>query len=366
MDAERGFSTRAGLPEDAPALSGIFNRAFNKQKDERTLLWKYFACPHGEAITLVASGKGDGESAPRSGGAYSYVLRKMTWRGRPFLACQAADAMVDAEFRRRGIFTTLDDEAARQAAERGAPVSFATAGRQSMRGFLGNGWRETGTHRTYIALLEPARLLEGVLPRALARAAGAAARPLLRLLGRLPRSSRPDARVRPVERFDARADSLWERCREGLPIAGARDSAFLNWRFLDTPTRKHRALALERGAEWDGYAVVEDGGGRGWVVDLLAENEEAEDALLRAALLHLRERGNPLVFVSALPCARLVRLLRRNGLFPHPRKRPFRTSTPFIVRLLREDLEPPPQVLADPTQWYLLDGDRDVEHMSPE
>ncbi|MBI4878421.1 MAG: hypothetical protein HY812_02005 [Planctomycetes bacterium] len=290
----------------------------------------------------------------------------MTWRGRPFLACQAADAMVDAEFRRRGIFTTLDDEAARQAAERGAPVSFATAGRQSMRGFLGNGWREIGTHQTYVALLEPTRLLEGVLPRFLAQAAGAVARPLLRLLGRLPRSLGPDARVRLVERFDGRADSLWERARERLPLAGVRDCAYLNWRFVDTPTRRHRVLVLENGAAWRGYAVVEDGGGRGWVVDLLAENEEAEDLLLRGALQHLRERENPLVFLSAMPCARLRRMMARNGLFPHPRKRPFRTATPFIVRLLRQDLEPSPQVLADPTQWYLLDGDRDVEHMSPE
>jgi hypothetical protein len=69
--------------------------------------------------------------------------------------------------------------------------------------------------------------------------------------------------------------------------------------------------------------------------------------------------------LSTLPCPRVAAMLRRNGFFAHPRATPFRTATPFIVRVLRDDLEPRPSILLDPAQWYVFDGDRDVEHVSP-
>ncbi len=359
------YATRPAGPEDADVLIGLFNRAFHKQKDGRTSAWKYFESPHGASCTLLAVGVGDGEDVPRAGGAYSYVFRRMTWRGEPFLGTQASDAMVDVEFRRRGIFTSFDDQAAAECARRGAPVCFAVAGRQSMHGFLGNGWRDIGTYRTYVAVLDAAALLRGRLG-SFAPLLGGVVSAGLGLLGRRVRLDDPSSdRVVAIERFDDRVDRLWERVKDDLPLAGVRDAAYLNWRYFDTPTKKHRVLGVERDGELVAYVVLEDGHRRGYVVDLLGLDARAEDAALRGALRCLKERGIPLVFLSTLPCPRTRDLLRRNGLFPHPRRKPFRTATPFIVRVLREDAKPAPPVLLDPESWYVLDGDRDVEHVSP-
>lgn len=359
--AGRRFSIRRAGPGDAETLIGLFNRAFHKQKDARTARWKYLDSPHGASRTYLA------EDGGVSGGAYSYVYRRMTWNGAPFVGTQASDAMVDEAFRRRGIFTTLDDECARECGAEGAPVCFATAGRQSMHGFLKNGWKEIGTYQTYLAVLDPAGLLRPRLPRPLAALGGAALGLLLGLTGRRPPLAPPAGfEARPVERFDARYDDLWERVRGRLPLAGVRDAAFLNWRYVDTPTAKHHVLEVRRDGRLAGYAVYEWSFGRGYVVDLLGEDEAAEDAALRAALVALRDAGNPMAFLSTLPCAVTAALLRRNRLFPHPRRKAFRNATPFIVRVLRDDGNPGPSALLDPGAWYVLDGDRDVEHMSPE
>lgn len=357
----RGFTRRAAVPADAETLIGLFNRAFNKRKDARTARWKYFDNPHGSSRTFLA------EDGGVAGGAYSYVFRRMTWNGVPLLGTQASDAMVDVVFRKRGIFTSLDDEAAQTCAELGVPFCFATAGRQSMHGFLKNGWVEIGTWRTYIAVLDAGRLARGRLPAPLAALVGGAATALLAAAHRRPDLRLPPGHLaRKIDRFDERFDRLWTRVKDALPLAGVRDGAYLNWRYVDTPTRKHHALAVERAGELVAFSVYEHSHGRGYVVDLLGVDAPAEDAALRAALDAIRAAGNPLAFLSTLPCPRTAALLRRNGLFAHPRHKPFRTATPFIVRVLRDDLVPAPAVITDPGVWYAFDGDRDVEHMSPE
>lgn len=358
-DEKPRFETRTAGPEDAEILIGLFNRAFNKQKDARTAAWKYFRNPHGASFTLLAHDDG------LVGGAYSYVYRKATFHGRPFLASQASDAMVDVAFRKRGIFTSFDDHAAQHSAASSVPVCMAVAGRQSMHGFLKNGWKAIGTYQQYIAVIDAKRVLAGRLG-ALAGLAALPLRALLAVTGRSAPMALPTGiEVRPLARFETTVDALYQRVARDLPIAFVRDAEFLNWRFVDTPTQKHRVLGAYRGAEFVGYVVIEAAHGRGYVVDLLGLDAAVEDALLRSAFAAFRAEGCGLALLSTLPCERIASALKRNGFFPHPKATPFRTATPYIVRVLRQDLEPRPDSLLDPRQWYILDGDRDVEHVSP-
>lgn len=362
-DEPRGkFTSRAARPEDAETLIGLFNRAFHKQKDAGTATWKYFASPHGPSYTLLAEDQGV------VGGAYSYVYRRAAWRGRPFVAAQASDAMVDVAFRKRGIFTSFDDAAARESASRGVPVCWAVAGRQSMHGFLKNGWKAIGVYRQYIAVLDAKRLLRNRLGP-LAPVFAPFVSLGLALAGRArKRAARSERVVRAVERFDSRVDDLFAAVAPSLPIALVRDARYLDWRYVDTPTRKHHILIAERGTELDGYVVYESASasqGRGYVVDVLGRDPDAEDALLRAALAALAADGNALALCSTLPSPRVASMLARNGFFAHPKRTPFRTATPFIVRVLREDASPGAGDLLDPENWYVFDGDRDVEHVSP-
>lgn len=363
-DEPRGtFTSRTATKTDAETLIGLFNRAFNKQKDARTAEWKYFGNPHGASYTLLA------DDAGKTGGAYSYVFRKATIDGVPFLATQASDAMVDVEFRKRGIFTSFDDAAAKHCAARGASVCYAVAGRQSMHGFLKNGWKAIGTYRQYVAVLDARGLLARRLPGPLASGGGLLLAAALAATGRRAKRARiASVHVRRVERFDSRVDRLYAEVAPSLPIAFVRDAAYLDWRYVDNPTRKHRIAIAERDGELLGYLVYESAGGsqgRGYVVDVLGKDAATEDALLRFAFDEFAKEGISLVLLSTLPCPRVAAMLSRNGFFPHPKNTPFRTATPFIVRVLLDDGTPSPAALLDPTRWYVFDGDRDVEHVSP-
>jgi len=357
------FETRTATKADASTLIGLFNRAFNKQKDARTAEWKYFGNPHGASYTLLA------DDAGKTGGAYSYVFRKATIEGVPFLATQASDAMVDVEFRKRGIFTSFDDAAAKHCAALGAPVCYAVAGRQSMHGFLKNGWKAIGTYQQYVAVLDARRLLARRLPEPLATGGGLLLAAALAVTRRRAKRGRVEGLdVRRVARFDPRVDRLYAEVAPSLPIAFVRDMAYLDWRYVGNPTKKHRVALAERGNELLGYVVYEtaaDPLNRGYVVDVLGKDSATEDALLRFVFDEFASEGISLVMLSTLPCPRVAAMLARNGFFPHPKKTSFRTATPFIVRVLRAEGTPPPTVLLDPTRWYVFDGDRDVEHVSP-
>lgn len=364
------FAVRRAAESDASVLMELFATAFGKRRDERTALWKYFENPHGRALTYLARGVGDGEERERDGGAYSYVPRRFRLGRRAFLGMQASDAMVDPAFRRRGIFTSLDDRAAADAAAAGAAFAFAVAGRRSMRGFLRNGWRVIGTYRTHVALLDPAALARRRAPGWLSPAVGAAGR-LLGLLGRVRPADDPAVRpLRDPEEVDRRFDDLFERRAPALGLVGVRDAAFVRWRYLENPTGRHRLRVLEEGGRLRGYLVFERtrtiDRHRAWIVDLLADCAEVEDRLVRAAFHEWLEDGVEVAVFQALPHPALRSLLRRHGFVPHPRKRPFRTATPFIVRALAAPDDLAGGALLDPAAWYVTDGDRDVEYVSPE
>src|SRR5678816_3752048 len=75
--------------------------------------------------------------------------RRFLRDGQPVVLMQASDAMTDDAWRGRGIFTGLDQLVAAQAGEQGIRMAFAYSGRQSLSGFLRNGWRIIGHASMY-------------------------------------------------------------------------------------------------------------------------------------------------------------------------------------------------------------------------
>jgi hypothetical protein len=127
VQASASWTARPATVADRPDQVRLFNDCFRKQKDEQTFAWKYERNPDGPAIARVAV---DAASAqPGRGtvvGAYAYMPRRFLRDGKPVLLMQAADAMTDAGWRGRGVFTGLDAIVAKQAGEQGVPLAFAS------------------------------------------------------------------------------------------------------------------------------------------------------------------------------------------------------------------------------------------------
>ena len=90
---------------------------------------------------------------------------------------------------------------------------------------------------------------------------------------------------------------LWEAAAQNYGIATERSSVYLNWRFGRDQQLKYRTLTVqnERG-ELRGYAIYlerdpEETLPFGAIVDLLAVDQPAADALLASLSSHLRRSG---------------------------------------------------------------------------
>jgi hypothetical protein len=174
--------------------------------------------------------------------------------------------------------------------------------------------------------------------------------------------ARAAAQVERLERFDDEADVLNVAAGPAPGLYGERGAAWLNWRYVDTPSRRQEILALRADGRLRGWLVAEFHAGHAWLVDHLASDEATRAELLRGFACAARARG--VEEATALLCAHHPAVPALSALgFRTRRSRPreFRDIFPFIVRPCRSD-SPPGDL--DLRRWHLADGDRDAEHMS--
>jgi GNAT superfamily N-acetyltransferase len=367
--AEGGWIARAATAADHADHARLFNACFRKSKDERTFVWKYDDNPDGPAIARVAveapgaPPAGSAGSPGRVAGAYAYMPRRFLRDGQPAVLMQASDAMTDDAWRGRGIFTGLDQLVAAQAGEQGIRLAFAYSGRQSLSGFLRNGWRIIGHASMYRRSFRHRRALLRV-PR-VGRVAALAA-PTLDAYSswkdrrRLPAPGASE--LRRIERFDAAVERLFAAAAPRVGLVGVRDARWLNWRYVDTPSRRHECYGLYRDDHLRAYVVAELADGQAQLIDHLAEDGDARATLLAGFTALARERGLDEASALLFPHDAAVPVLAELGWRGPLRRKPFRDIFPFIVRACRADASVEDFGM---TRWHLADGDRDAEHNAP-
>jgi GNAT superfamily N-acetyltransferase len=96
---------------------------------------------------------------------------------------------------------------------------------------------------------------------------------------RLPRTKNV-AQIVEVERFGSEMDALWKTLSTDFPVAIARDSKFLNWRFCECPQMEYRCFQAIRDNKVVGYLVLRRTHAaelpEGIIADLVAAREDRE------------------------------------------------------------------------------------------
>ncbi|MHC4941796.1 MAG: GNAT family N-acetyltransferase [Planctomycetota bacterium] len=355
---KKSWHPRPARKEEIGTLSRIYNEVYEKDEENKYLEWKYLANPHGEAIIWVAESD-TGEIV----GSLAFMPRRMRIRGDEYDTYHGADAMVDSGWQRQGIMIALFNNMYDQCWSLGAPVAHMFPNRRSL-GVL----HKLSMHP--VSLVQELELsLRGahLFRRALYRLPfaegllGPAGDFMLRK-GRLkPFFRHPfTTQITPIERFD---DGLAEVAKEALkpqPVYMVRDRDWLNWRFLDNPTRRHRCFAAHRDSEPVGYLVMETGGDKAFLSDLQALDEAAREDLLATAIQKAHKAGAHMLQSMALEGDGVTKFLRRMGFDALPEHR----LMPFMIQIGPEG-EALREALTDSSAWYLAHGDRDVEHMTP-
>jgi hypothetical protein len=223
-ETKREISMRPFRLGDEQGILDLFKAAFERDKDPEIWQWFYRKGPWGEGLIEVA--ECDGQIM----GFYGGLPGKLRIGDETVLGLQSTDTMIHPDFRNLRTFLAL----ARQAYAR-----FAQQGVRVVYGFPNKAIAKVRKMMLNWTLLGDVQALE------------------LASLSAIPDISAPDGmRIIPVDRFDGGVDTLWSKVVSSKAVVRERDSAFLNWRYVDKPGITHcRIIAEDSSGALVGLAV---------------------------------------------------------------------------------------------------------------
>jgi len=333
----RGYVVAAAdLVACRAALEGLWARNFGDGRSDRCEAYLSNPDGPGSAWGLLAA---DGEMV----GASGLLTREFKVGGGAALVGQTVNLAVDPTHRSAGPALQLQ----RAAAARGGLLLGVTEKAEAVQKRVG--YREVGRVTRWTKLLRTGCKLRPLLGVG-AALAGPMLDAALWLLSRGTFAGLPPGwRDEGPDSFDGRFDALWAEAA-GLKFAASRTAGRLAWRFRrDAP---YRILAVASGQALMGYAVVRVEDGAAHVMDALARDGAAYDALLGSLLRRLwAERPAPRsVTVCHFGGSALPLWLRRHGFLARPDARK-------VLLLAGHDA---PAGLFDPAGWHLTGMDIDL------
>jgi len=256
---------------DETKILELFKRVFGHERSLAHWRWKFLENPAGRQISLAVAE--DGGSII---GQFAGLPVMSATPHKTFLLTQGIDHMVEAAWRRQGIYTAMAQHFFENfVTNKGAAAWYA---------FPVQGGFDIEAKAFSCSALHQVPLLSWDLSN--------------------PEPWRPSLqhaqryRLDHVDRVGPAVDELWNRCRPEFPLATVRDSRYLNWRYIDCPDTQYTVtvvtdLMSERAV---GLAIIRFG----WfdhavapIVDWLVPNNDLDVSRILLTHCHdlAKERG---------------------------------------------------------------------------
>lgn len=358
-----GLVARYSSAADRLVQGRLYDLCFGKDDGTIALPWRYDGCPHGTPIAPVAE---DASGTMLS--SYACSPRRIRYRGEDAgerRVGQTGDVMTNPELRSKGVFSALHWHAMEEAQRQGWPAAWGLPNKFSGRIFFGKlGWQLAGhigpwnfvlntSPEARAVRLQNGRLAMLATPWAAWRGASQRAR---------LRAKSAGLTSEPIERFPEEVAKLSEEIEPRFDWMCHRDAEYLNWRFLDAPSKAFEAVGVrDRSGALVGYSVVqrpvssvEGVSSIGIISDVLGVDEQAEGAALDAGLAILARSGCAVARAYGMQGSHLETVLARGGFRRPPAYKPVGAYT------IHDD-HPLGRSTLDTSSWYFTECDRDTE-----
>ena len=305
------FETVRYTPEWRASLVALLARVGTTQLTDEEFSWWFDRNPAGEGIVSLAVD--DGEVV----GVAAMSFFRTQLDGIETRLAIPVNVATDSRYRGQGVFSTLQQENEEAAAASGSPLTVTFPNAKSYPIFVRRlGWTDLPRLRLWARPLRASGVVRYALGRAGEHGGMREPHTASRVFHGLE--------VRPVERFGPDLDELGARAAAGYGNHFSRDSAYFNWRYLDSP-RDYRCFGAYRGGELAGVAVVghtfKHGVSAGFLADLVAAPEDGATirALVSRAVAEVKGGADALVLLPP-PSSTQRRALVRAGFAPTNKK----------------------------------------------
>jgi hypothetical protein len=245
------------------------------------------------------------------------------------------------------------------------PLNLSLGQTEQMRELqLALGWRQVCSVANYLMISGPRMSLRHKLPPVVAEIVAFSLGIFFAIVVRLKRGARRAGfHFRPLPRFAAEHDELWQRMAKTCVCASVRDASYMNWKYIDRPSGALKCIEMrDANGVVSGVSVVmlKQPNGvydyvRGFLVDLVVPLDRDDDVslLICESVRVLKKIGAQTVTCHVASPA-VGAAMRRLGFLSREPKYHFLISTGKTNR-------PDASVLLDSTSWFLTLGDSDAD-----
>jgi predicted N-acetyltransferase YhbS len=326
--------------------------------------WLRTRNPMGNPILPIVREKGTG----RVVGFAIYVPMRVSWSGEERPALIGFNLVVAQDYRRQGIFKTITTMGPEEGKKRGYHFWYVFPNLRSLSGHMK--WRDHVVCQIPLVVRPldiDALAKTHVNNRFLRWGVSVGWKMVGTTIWRERRPAQNSLSLSIVEdtEFDAIYDRFWEQVKTKYDLMLVRDRTFLQWRFLDIPSRSYQVLSARQGTEILGYVVSRQADIRGNMTGLIADflvlpgerGNQAGLRLLHEALQRFRQARLPLSGGLMLPHTQEYAIMQQAGYLHTPQ---WFAPQPFhlVVNSLSEGT--PLNVLTRPEGWYVSIADHDA------
>jgi len=238
-------AVRAGMQVILRETEGQKSAGFGRELWE----WQYLRPAHPSMIVVADDG---GTFA----GHLHAVLLDMRYAGRPVLGAMLNDGATQPAYRKQGVLRAMDDYMRERLAARGVDLVLGIPNDRSLHGFTAHGaYRVVTRVPVYVRPLDFGRIIASRLPVGpLASLLGAVAGPVYHAV-RVRRPASVQGIVE-IDRFDDAIDLVSREFAAAVRLHLERSARYLNWRFVDKPTREYTAWGVHRAGRPCAYVVT--------------------------------------------------------------------------------------------------------------
>lgn len=163
---------------------------------------------------------------------------------------------------------------------------------------------------------------------------------------------------REINKFDKTIDILWQNLKNKFPFIAQRDKNYLNWRYIECPSKKYYCYLGKRDSKLIGYLVTkieeDEGLMYGYIVEIFTDpqNNKVIKAFISQAEEFLRQKGVDLI-VTAFSHYKFKQALIEEGFFQANKIDFFIFPQYFKNKRLLKNL------LEYRNEWFITRGDMD-------
>ena len=301
-----------------------------------TWRWQFQNNPAGHGFIMLAKDR------EKIVGHYAAIPARMLVNGEEILCGYSCDTMVHPHYQRQGLFAGLAKLVYEDMADSRRIFNvWGFPNDNSMPGFTRYlGWRKANTLLARVALPEFKALFSKGDP------------------SEFPSHPRQGLKVRPITRFGPQFDRLWRQHRPLEGIVQVRDSAYLQWRYLEAAKFEYKPFGLFSKNGVEGYFVTRIQKISGLKVCVLLDcfpmdQPELFQTAAKAARAYAACQGCAMV-VAMFPW-KLNRQARQGGFFAVPK-----LIAPKVFCLAGRFPGKDRNMWLKPESWWIGLGDTDV------